>query len=233
MRQRKSLIVGVICGIACVAAILLYAQELEAVAQAERAEVLGRFGGEQVEACVAVRDLAVGEALDASNCEKRLWVGELLPEDAVLDLADVEGEVLSSPVYEGEVITARRFSQDAAPVLQVPEGLCAVSVPSKPVSAVGGSIEAGSSVDVYSTSGIATEKIAASVLVLSTSATVQEGREGSSDISWVTLAVEPRLVEGLIAAAQKAELYFVLPSEGAMEADGPLANDATEGGSYG
>lgn len=215
MQRRKSLVIGTICGIVCMAALLLYAQELEDEVQKERAETLARFGGEQIEAYVAVRDIAVGEVLDATNCERRLWVGELLPQDAVLNLDEVEGMVLTSPVYAGEAITSRRFSQDAAPVLQVPDGLCAVSVPSKPVSAVGGSIEAGSSVDVYSTSGVATERIAASVLVLSTSAAVQEGGQGS-DISWVTLAVDPRLVEGLIAAAQKAELYFALPAEGGV-----------------
>lgn len=232
MRRRKSLIAGLVCGLLCVAAILLYAQELNDQVEAERAEALARFGGEQVEAYVATKDIAAGEAVSAANSEKRLWVGELLPQDAVLDLATVEGKTLSSPVYAGEVVSMRRFEELGAPALQVPEGLCAVSVPSKSVSAVGGSVTAGSAVDVYATSGTATERLAASVLVLSTSATSAEGEDSNDDISWVTLAVAPDLVQELIAAAQKAELYFTLPSEGAS-LEGKSATDSNADGNGG
>ena len=221
MRRRKSLIAGIVCGLLCAAAILLYAQELNAAVEAERAESLARFGGEQVEVYVATKDIAAGAMVSSSNSEKRILVGELLPEDAVLDLASVEGKTLSSPVYAGEVVSLRRFRVGDAPALQVPEGLCAVSVPSKSVSAVGGSVRAGSTVDVYATSGTTTERIASSVLVLSTSATSTEGDDGGdADISWVTLAVAPDLVQELISAAQKTELYFVLPSEGTADSGG-------------
>ncbi len=213
MRGRKSLIAGLVCGLACVGAILLYAQELDAAVEAERAEVLARYGGEQVEVYVATRDIAVGETVSLANAEKQLWVGELLPEEAVFDLAEVEGKTLASPVYAGEVVLQRRFETGESSALQVPDGLCAVSVSAKPVSAVGGSVRAGSTVDVYATSGIATDLLASQVLVLATSATTSEGEEDSTDVSWVTLAVEPDLVEELIAAAQKTELYFVLPSD--------------------
>ncbi len=228
MRRKKSLIAGLVCGLLCIAAILLYAQELNDQVEAERAEALARFGGEQVEAYVATKDIAAGEAVTAANSEKRLWVGELLPQDAVLDLATVEGKALSSPVYAGEVVSMRRFEGRGAATLQVPEGLCAVSVPSKSVSAVGGSVTAGSTVDVYATSGTATERLAASVLVLSTSATSAEGDDAETDISWVTLAVAPDLVQELIEAAQKTELYFTLPSEGAS-LDAEDAADSGEG----
>lgn len=230
MRGRKSLMAGLVCGLACVGAILLYAQELHASVEAERAEVLARYGGEQVEVYVATRDIAVGETVSTSNAEKRLWVGELLPQDAVFDLAEVEDKILSSPVYEGEVVSLRRFGEGDTLVLQIPEGLCAVSVPSKSVSAVGGSVRAGSMVDVYATSGIATELLASSVLVLSTSATTAEGEQDSTDVTWVTLAVEPGLVEELIAAAQKTELYFVLPSDSLNTSqEATEATETTEG----
>ena len=234
MRRRKSLIAGIVRGLICVAAILLYAQELNDAMEAERAQALSRYGGEQVEAYVATRDIAPGEAVSEANCEKRLWVGELLPQDAVLDLAEVQGKAIASPIYAGEAISLRRFSGGDSPALQVPEGLCAVSVPSKSVSAVGGSIAAGSTVDVYVTSGTATECIATSVLVLSTSATASEGDQSVSEISWVTLAVAPDLVEELIAAAQKADLYFTLPSAGAegsvASLDGEDSPNGGEGG---
>ena len=75
MRRKKSLIAGLVCGLLCIAAILLYAQELNDQVEAERAEALARFGGEQVEAYVATQDIAAGEAVSAANSEKRLWVG--------------------------------------------------------------------------------------------------------------------------------------------------------------
>ena len=213
MQRRKSLIAGILCGLACVAAILLYTQELYASVEAERSEALARFGGEQIEVYVATRDIAAGETLSSANAEKQLWIGELLPQDAVFDLAEVEGKTLSSPIYAGEVVSLRRFDEENTFTLQVPEGMCAVSVPSKSVSTVGGSVQAGSVVDVYATSGIATELLASSVLVLSTSATTATGDQESSDVTWVTLAVSPELVEELIAAAQKTELYFAIPSD--------------------
>lgn len=220
MQRKKSLIAGIICGIACVAAILLYAGELNAAVEAERAEVLSRFGGEQVEAYVALEDIAAGESIDRTNTEKRLWVGELLPADAVFDLSDVEGKALSSAVYKGEVVTLKRFAEEGTASLQVPEGMCAVSVPAKSVSAVGGSVKAGSYVDVYATAGNSTERLASSVLVLSTSATSAQKEGDEADVSWVTLAVRPDLVEEVIAAAQKTELYFSLPSEVKTASDG-------------
>lgn len=229
MRRRRSLIAGIVCGIACVAAILLYAQELNAEVEEERAAALARFGGEQVEALVATEDIAAGEFVDAGNSEKRLWIGELLPQDAVLDLESVEGKALSTPIYAGEVISARRFSEGESPALQVPEGMCAVSVPSRSVSAVGGSVKAGSMVDVYATSGTATDRIASSVLVLSTSATSLQDEGAQDDISWVTLAVAPELVEELIAAAQKTELYFSIPFEEAND----MAPDAEDEEAWG
>ncbi len=213
MQRRKSLIAGVLCGLACVAAILLYTQEIYASVEAERSEVLERFGGEQVEVYVATRDIAAGETVSSANAEKQLWVGDLLPQDAVFDLTEVEGKTLSSPIYVGEVVSLRRFDEESTFTLQVPEGMCAVSVPAKAVSTVGGSVQAGSVVDVYATSGIATELLASSVLVLSTSATTATGEQESSDVTWVTLAIAPELVEELIAASQKTELYFVIPSD--------------------
>ena len=147
MRRKANLIAGAVCGALCVSSVLAYGAEVQSSFEKERAEVLERYGGEQVEVCVATKDIEVGDVLGSANTEKRLWLGELLPEDAVFRIEDMQGKPVSSPIYQGEVITERRFEESEHVALQVPDGLCAVSVPAKSVSAVGGSIEAGSYVD--------------------------------------------------------------------------------------
>lgn len=211
MHRKANLIAGVICGALCVSSVLAYGAEVQSSFEKERAEVLERYGGDQVEVCVATKDIEVGDVLGSTNTETRLWLGELLPEGAVFSIEDIQGKPASSPIFKGEVVTQQRFEKSEHVALQVPNGLCAVSVPAKSVSAVGGSVEAGSYVNVYATSSTATDLIASNVLVLSTSST-EEQEKSEEDIAWVTLAIEPDLVKEVIAAAQKSELYFVLPS---------------------
>lgn len=108
----------------------------------------------------------------------------------------VAGKTAMAPLYKGEVLLEARFNSVQRQTLQVPEGLCAVSVPSKSVTAVGGSLAPGTIVDVYATSGLGTDLVASRVEVLSTSALAADGKEsGSPDVTWVTLAVKPGLVE--------------------------------------
>lgn len=233
MQRKKSLIFGLICGIACMMGVFLYLQEAQALMEKEHQDALARYGGEQVEVYVATRDVLVGEIVDASNTEKRLWLAALLPQGAVSDLDAIAGKAATAPLYKDEVLLEARFNNAQRQALQVPEGLCAVSVPSKSVTAVGGSLAPGTIVDVYATSGLGTDLVALRVEVLSTSALAADGKEsGSPDVTWVTLAVKPGLVEELIAASQKAELYFALPSEGAhvAQAAKPDAQESDDAG---
>lgn len=214
MRRHVHLAIGALCGVLCVAGILAYAADLRADVDQERSEALARYGGEQVEILVATDDIAVGDMLDTTNAEKRLWLSELVPDDAVSDHADVAALPATSPIYAGEVVLKHRFDEREEVALQVPDGKCAISVPSKAVTAVGGSLRPGSKVDVYSVSGSATDLLASRVLVLSTSTTSEEkDANRKSDVTWVTLALDPSMVEEVIAASQKSELYFSLPSE--------------------
>ena len=65
--------------------------------------MLAQYGGDQVEVYVAVRDIAPGESLNDSNVEKKLWLGELLPKEALTDLSAATGKTLSAPLFAGEV----------------------------------------------------------------------------------------------------------------------------------
>jgi pilus assembly protein CpaB len=209
VKRNKTLIVGIVCGIACAACVLAYTQGVRGEVDQARAEALARYGGEQVEVCVAKRDIAAGEVVEASAVETKLWVSDLLPQGAVRSSSDVVGQKASALVLAGEVLTDRRFSSGSSKI-DVPAGMCAISVPAKDVQAVGGAISAGDAVDVYATGDSSTRSLARSVQVLATSAGSTES-SGSQKVSWVTLAVRADQVEELVAASQKTELYLVLP----------------------
>ena len=74
MKRSRTTIIGIACGLACAACVFAYAQGVRGEADAARAEALARYGGEQLEVCVAKRDIAAGESVDASAVETRLWV---------------------------------------------------------------------------------------------------------------------------------------------------------------
>lgn len=202
---------AVACGLCCALCVGLYLASVRGEVDAARAEALERYGGDQIEVCVAKRDLAAGEVVDASAVVTKLWVADLLPDGAVTDAAQIVGKRLGSNIIKGEVICARRTEvSDAA--LSVPEGLAAISVPARPVQAVGGSVEPGMEVDVYATGPVSTTKLVSAALVLATSG----ADAGGAAAEWVTLAVAPERVQEVVAAAQNLELYFVLPAVGAQ-----------------
>ena len=55
------MVAGIACGVLCAACVLAYLTSVRGEADAARAEALARYGGEQVEVCVARRDVAAGE----------------------------------------------------------------------------------------------------------------------------------------------------------------------------
>ena len=67
------------CGLCCALCVALYLASVRGEVDAARAEALERYGGDQVEVCVAKRDLAAGEVVDASAVVTKMWVADLLP----------------------------------------------------------------------------------------------------------------------------------------------------------
>lgn len=221
MRRSKSLIFGLICGLLCVVCVGIYVGEVDRQAEEDGAAALARYGGDQIEVCIARRDIAPGEVVSESDVETRTWLVDLLPADAVSDASDVVGKQVSSTILEGEVVSKARLGAPSAS-LDIPDGLTAVSVPARDVQAVGGALSAGMRADVYAIGASSTAKLASRALIVATSATASDS---GATVSWVTLAVAPETVEELVSAAQNLELYFVLPSEGNTEED---AADADE-----
>ncbi len=220
MRRNRTLVVGIACGMLCAACTFAYTQEVRGEAEAARAEALARYGGEQLEVCVAKRDIALGETVDASAVETRLWVADLLPAEAVRSPDEAVGKRVLSTIVAGEVLSQRRFG-DVGDELDVPEGFTAVSVPAKDVQAVGGAIAAGSRIDVYATGGTSTDVIARDVLVLATSA---GGSSSDASVTWVTVAVASESVQEVVSAAQRTELYLTLPGGGSDASSAEAGN---------
>ena len=216
MRQRRMTAIAVACGLACALCIGAFMASVQGQADSARAEALARYGGEQVEVCVATRDIAAGERVDVSSVEAKLWVADLLPEDALRTTGDVVGKVATSSILKGEVVSGKRFESDRDS-LDVPAGKQAVSVPVKAVQAVGGAVRPGMSVDVYSSGDTTTTALVKGVVVLDTSVG-DKGSLVSSDSGWITLAVDADRVQELIAAAARTSLYIVLPGEQAQAA---------------
>ena len=208
-RKRKTALLSVACGAACVVCVLLFMQSVRGEAEAARAESLARYGGEQLEVCVAKHDIAAGQTIEASDVELKMWVADLLPAEAARTVEEVQGRTPTSPIMEGEVVVLKRF-EGSASSLDVPDGLAALSVPAKDVQAVGGSLAAGAAADLYAVGGTATALLAQDVLILATSSSDSEG--SSAELAWVTVAVAPESVQEIIDASQKSQLYFVLPA---------------------
>ena len=70
--KKKTLIICLISGVLCAACVLLYANSVRSSAESARKEALARYGGEQIEVCVATKDIASGCTIDATNVETRL-----------------------------------------------------------------------------------------------------------------------------------------------------------------
>ena len=212
MKKGRSMAVGLACAAACALCVGAFMAQVGEQAERARAEALDRYGGDQLEVCVARRDIASGEVVDEGAVETRLWVADLLPEGAITARADVVGKQASAAILKGEALTSRRFGSAAAPSLDVPAGLVAVSVPAREVQAVGGALQAGMRADVYATGAQATELLVPRALVLATS-TDSSGLLAAGAVEWVTLAVAPSAAQELVAAAQGLDIYFVLPAD--------------------
>lgn len=219
MRRSRSLAVGVVCALGCAACVGAFLFQVSERSEAARAETLARYGGDQLEVCVAKRDIAPGEVIDEGAVGTRLWVADLLPDGVVVVPEEALGKQASAPIFKGEALTARRMGSGSAPSLDIPEGLVAVSVPAREVQAVGGALRAGMRADVYATGASATNLIVPRALVVATS-TDSSGSLAPGTVEWVTLAVAPSAAQELVAAAQNLEIYFVLPTDARALAKG-------------
>lgn len=233
-KRDRSIAIGLGCGLACALCVGLYVTQVDENAAEAQAEMLAKYGGDQIDVCVAKRDILAGETILDGDLETRTWIATLLPANAVIDKKEAVGKQVGSTILAGEVISSARFGFDSAEI-DVPAGLVAVSVPTREVQAVGGALAPGMLTDVYAVGPSSTSRLAASVQVLATSMAPESSSSAAS--AWVTLAVKPAIVQELVTASENLQIYFTLPSAqgnadaseatGATKADAG-ANEATD-----
>lgn len=212
--KKGTMVVGIACGVLCAGCVLLYSITLQQDAESARNEAMQRYGGEQVEVLVATEDILPGETVDSSNATVRTWLSDLLPDGCITGFDEVRGIQATSLIVKGEAVSSRRFDSSAAGI-EVPQGCVALSVAAEDVQTVGGSLTAGSVVDVYAT-GSETSCIGEGITVLSTNVDSSESTKGK--VSWVTLAVPVEQSQEFVTASQSMDIYFVLPAqEGASD----------------
>lgn len=207
MDTRKRLVAGIVAAVIAVSLMMFYVAQVRAQESATREEALARYGGEQIDVCVAKRDILPGETLSSANMTGATWLASLLPADTVTSFDAAQGRTVSSTILANEPISSSRL--DGQETMTVPGGLCAVSVPAQDVTAVGGAIAAGNRLDVYVKTDKKVSLLGNGLLVLATNIASSQGPRSS--LSWVTLAVDPGSVQQLLTASSEDELFFVMP----------------------
>jgi pilus assembly protein CpaB len=205
--EHKGLVIGSIaCGLVCACAVAVHTHTIQAEAAAARDAAMARYGGEQVEVCVAKHDIAPGERISDTNTTIRSWIAEMLPRDPIRSIDDIRDTSPSETILSGEVLSRHRFSSTHR-TIDIPSGHRAVGVSVDEARCAASVLEAGQSIDIYATGSSGTSRIADHVLVLSL-----EKESSSSRHIRVVLAVKPENVEQIIAASSNVDLHFTLPS---------------------
>ena len=68
-RSNKTLWAGCACGLLCALCVGAYLLSVDGEKRAAEAEMLSRYGGDQVQACVAKHDIAAGETVTEGDVE--------------------------------------------------------------------------------------------------------------------------------------------------------------------
>jgi len=217
--SRKRVVISVISGLLAAVLMVCYAYMVQKNAAQGRSQTLIAYGGEQVEVFVAMRNIAAGERLTPNNVSKQTWLVDLLPAGALTDESEVLGQTLGLPLLANEPVVEMKLAS-GADTLNIPEGYCAVSIPTNDVLAVGGAVTAGSVIAVYAADKDSVQLLAAEVLVLETSSDHLNDYDNSSmlgsgysktSLSWVTLIVTEDMVAEIISASRNMNLYLVIP----------------------
>ncbi len=104
-----------------------------------------------VKVVVATQNIAERTMLQSSMLTLKDWPADLLPTGTISKIQDVIGKVTSTPLAAGEIVLINKVSTEQtavglAPTL--PPGLVAMSLGVSSMSAVGGAIRQGDSVDI-------------------------------------------------------------------------------------
>ena len=219
----------------------------------QTADERAREAEELAEVFVAQEDIEAGMAADDAIAQGLIARDDVparsVPSGAIADLGQIEGQVATQQIFEGEVIVAPRFGETVARVgdqLDIPDGMQAVSVQVSVVPGVAGFVEPGDTVSIVANlegggeeadpdddtdvTGMRTQFLLQNVQVLTVGQRVISTEEGqtssriqrSNDNYIFTLALEAEDVETLVFANTQGSLWFsLLPDDEQPEVDTP------------
>ena len=222
MRRRTRLALSAACGTLAVLLAAAHADAAQHEAEVARSEALERYGGEVTSLVVARDTLFAGDVVGQSDVEVREWLVDLAPTDALDGIDDAVGLRLTSAVAAGAPLSTVDFAGNDE-TLEVPDGRVAVSVRLTDETGVSATLPSGSRLLAYEVGKSGTALIAGDVMLVAASLGTQVA-PGST----LTLAVDPRDVTQVLAAAADETLRLVVPASNveaaALSADAALGS---------
>jgi pilus assembly protein CpaB len=173
---------------------------------------------------VPSRALQAGEVLNQGNAELVAWPGAVPIDGAFSRVADLNGRAVLFPLAKGQPILDRDLSplgSGGGLAIRIPDGMRAVALHSDEVVGVAGFLLPGSHVDVlvtYRPDGLP-EPLTATVLedavVLATGHQSEPEPDGkTSDVTVVTLLLNPEESQRAVLAGTQGAIHFVLRNGG-------------------
>lgn len=181
------------------------------------------FGGERIDVCVAVRDIAAGSKITVDDIDIKQMLKSYVPVHACKNADDLIGKLATSNVPQGAVLT-EVYVQQNTDSLDVPTGYVAVSIPSTDQFAVGGALMRGDFVDVYVSSDGLTQQLITRAYVIDTSVL---STKSNAHLDWVTIAVEPQKVNEVLTASSEGTIFLTLPGD-TLPSEATDENSASE-----
>lgn len=175
----------------------------------------------RVEIVVAARNLSPGNLVDAASVKLAAWPRDDLPQGAITNANQAEGQIVKQGVIENEPIVSamlleRGKSGGVLPFL-IPDGMRAMSIPVTPVSDMSGMILPHNRVDVLVTSAAGgpnerTRIVLQNVEVLAVQTVLESAGNEPQHAEVVTLLVTPNDAERLAAAIRLGTLQLAMRS---------------------
>src|SRR6185312_112589 len=171
---------------------------------------------------VASKNLGLGSVIGDTDLRVAAWPG-LVPEGAIVKLADAIGRGIAAPIYANEPITESRLGARGSGgglAATIPQGMRAVAIRVNEIVGVAGFVVAGTHVDVLvsgnstdpaGVSGSATRTLLQNISVLSAGQDFKKDTEGKPvTVQVVNLLVTPEQAQMLSLARSQMTIQLVL-----------------------
>jgi pilus assembly protein CpaB len=164
-----------------------------------------------VEVFVAQADIPAGTSADDASAQGLINRDQIparsVPEGAVGDLESISGLVAAGPIFAGEIIVVQRFGETGAQptgILEVPEGLQAVTVEAGIAPGLAGFVQAGDTVSVLASVELP-EEPAAATPEGEEPAAPEEGESGGVATSYLAQNIEVLVVGQRVVVAEEGQ----------------------------